>query len=409
MVAEVPDRTRQDGAAALLDAFLEDTGVVGPGPPRRYLWTDAFAVCTLLELDRRGLQPGLPGERLGYRELARVLEGQVHEVLGGHRPDDPRRGPLSGLSAEEAARHPTAGGLRIGKPLPERPAGVPADPREEWDRDGQYFHYLTRWMHALLRMAEADGDPEPLRWALELARAAWLGFRRPDGHLAWKMSVDLSRPLVEGAGRHDPLDGYITLRTLLAAADRLPGATSATLTRELDAAAREMAAMAGIREGRGWATEDPLGLGGLLTDAWRVLQLDTAGADPTAPGLLRHLLDAAWVGLDALARSRLLEQPPARRLPFREIGLAIGLHAVERMKAAVDSTGAPRVTPEVRSRIDQLADTAPLAWRVEELWLDPDLQRVPTWTDHADINGVMLATSLVPDGYLSTSGVRGTD
>ena len=407
MIPEVPDPTRQEGAAALLDAFLRDTGVAGPGPPRRYLWTDAFAVCTLLELDRLGWRPGLPGESRGYRELARVLVAQVHEVLGSHRPDDPRRGPLSGLPGAEAARHPTAGGLRIGKPLPERPAGVPADPGEEWDRDGQYFHYLTRWMHALLRMAEAEGDPDPLRWALELARAAWLGFRRSDGqgpHLAWKMSIDLSRPLVEGAGRHDPLDGFITVRTLLAAAERVPGMASPTLVRELDEAAREMAAMAGIRTGRGWATEDPLGLGGLLTDAWRVLQLVIAGAEPPGSDLLRHLLDAAWAGLDALAGSRHLERAPERRLPFREIGLAIGLHAVERMRAAVEAPGVPTVAPEVRSRIHELADVAPLSRRVEALWLDADLHRLPGWSDHVDINGVMLATSLVPDGYLSIGG-----
>ncbi len=400
MVADVSDRARQDRAAALLDAFLRDTGVSGPGPPRRYLWTDAFAVCTLLELDRRGRTPGLPGEGRSYRELARALVGQVHHVLGSHRPDDPRQGPLSA----DAAGHPTAGGLRIGKPLPERPPGTPPDPREEWDRDGQYFHYLTRWMHALLRMAEADGDPEALRWALELARAAWLGFRRHDGqgpHLAWKMSIDLSRPLVEGAGRHDPLDGTVTLRTLLAAADDVPGAASATLVREIDEAARQMAAMAGIQEGRGWATEDPLGLGGLLVDAWRVLQLGVGGPDPSAPDLLRHLLEAARVGLEELARSRLLEDPPGRRLPFREIGLAIGLHAVERMATAVGSPGGPSVPSDVRSRIHELEGTVPLAGRVEELWLDPDLRRVPSWTEHVDINAVMLATSLVPDGYLS--------
>jgi hypothetical protein len=45
--------------------------------------------------------------------------------------------------------HPTRGGLRIGKQLPERRPGEPYDPQVEWDRDGQYFHYLTKWMHAL--------------------------------------------------------------------------------------------------------------------------------------------------------------------------------------------------------------------------------------------------------------------
>jgi hypothetical protein len=45
------------------------------------------------------------------------------------------------------------GGLRIGKPLKERGANEPIDESLEWDRDGQYFHYLTKWMHALCRAA----------------------------------------------------------------------------------------------------------------------------------------------------------------------------------------------------------------------------------------------------------------
>jgi hypothetical protein len=29
---------------------------------------------------------------------------------------------------------------------------------------------------------------------------------------------------------------------------------------------------------------------------------------------------------------------------------------------------------------------------------------VPTWTEHADINGVVRATSLAPDGYFGFAG-----
>jgi len=37
---------------------------------------------------------------------------------------------------------------------------------------------------------------------------------------------------------------------------------------------------------------------------------------------------------------------------------------------------------------------------IENFWLEPDNQSIRTWKEHADINNVMLATSLVPDGYL---------
>jgi hypothetical protein len=37
-------------ATALMASFAERTGLVSDRPPRRYLWSDAFAVCNLLGL-----------------------------------------------------------------------------------------------------------------------------------------------------------------------------------------------------------------------------------------------------------------------------------------------------------------------------------------------------------------------
>ena len=42
----------------------------------------------------------------------------------------------------------------------------------EWDRDGQYFHYLTKWMHVLHRVARETGENRYHRWAIELAMTA---------------------------------------------------------------------------------------------------------------------------------------------------------------------------------------------------------------------------------------------
>jgi hypothetical protein len=83
-------------------------------------------------------------------------------TLGRHRPADPRQGWISGLDEPEGERHPTRGGLRIGKPLPERGPRERYDPQLEWDSDGQYFHYLTQWMHALHRVSQETGDYLPL-------------------------------------------------------------------------------------------------------------------------------------------------------------------------------------------------------------------------------------------------------
>jgi len=124
-------------ATLLMRQFAERTGLTSDRPTRRYLWTDAFAVCNFLGLAR------LTGER-SYADLALRLVDQVHHVLGRYRADDTRAGWISGLGEREGEAHPTRGGLRIGKALPERGPGEPFDQGLEWDRDGQYFHYLTK-------------------------------------------------------------------------------------------------------------------------------------------------------------------------------------------------------------------------------------------------------------------------
>ncbi|HTY52241.1 MAG TPA: hypothetical protein VMB35_03495, partial [Methanomicrobiales archaeon] len=129
--------TAGETARRIMAEFARLTGLDPPGgSPKRYLWTDAFAVCNYL-----GLSPGAGHERC--RDLALRLVDQVHHTLGRHREDDPRKGWISGLPPDEGERHPAIGGLRIGKRLPERRPGEPSDERLEWDQDGQYFHYLT--------------------------------------------------------------------------------------------------------------------------------------------------------------------------------------------------------------------------------------------------------------------------
>src|SRR6185436_9067173 len=150
-----------------------------------------------------------------YLELALRLVDQVHHVLGRHRSDDGRVGWISGLGEGEGEAHPTRGGLRIGKKLPERRADQAFDDDLEWERDGQYFHYLTRWIHALSQTARATGSATFVAWGRELGKAAHDAFVSPAGggrrrRLRWKMSIDLSRALVGSMGQHDPLDGYLT-------------------------------------------------------------------------------------------------------------------------------------------------------------------------------------------------------
>ena len=153
-------------ATALMTAFAERTGLTGGTPPVRYLWTDAFAVCNFVGLERIWKD----GK---FLNLGRRLIEQVHETLGRHRSDDARSGWISGLPDDEGKLHPTRGGLRIGKRLPERRPKEPFDEYLEWEREGQYFHYLTQWAHALDVMARQTKAPQYAEWAKELVEAAY--------------------------------------------------------------------------------------------------------------------------------------------------------------------------------------------------------------------------------------------
>jgi hypothetical protein len=357
-------RMAREQALELMLGFAERTGLISDRPPDRYLWTDAFAAANFLGL--------------GRTDLATALVDQVHAVLGRHRDDDSRRGPISGLSDVEAETHPTAGGLRIGKRLPERGSAEPIDERAEWDRDGQYFHYLSRWMHALDLLARRTGDVRHARWARELAAATHRAFVR-DGRLAWKLSIDLTRPLVTAMGQHDPLDGYVTCLQLTATAAALGNRDPP----HLDEAADDFGAM--IPAGAGLATADPLGIGGLLTDAWRIEQLrrvDRPGS-PRLEKLGEEVVAAAASGLERYAGSGELEAAASWRLAFRELGLAIGLARAEQLGDA---------------RLEAFAELRTI---INRFWALPEHQARAGWRDHRNINEVMLATSLAPGGYLT--------
>jgi hypothetical protein len=380
------ETARTPAAAALMTRFAERTGLTLRRPPQRYLFTDAFAVCNFLGLARA------TGEGR-WHELAVRLVEQVHHELGRHRHDDRRRGWISGLPEDEAEAHPTRGGLRIGKPLPERRPGERMDPDLEWDRDGQYFHYLTKWMHALDQAARFTGWSTFNVWARELCETAHRAFVRSDGderRMIWKASVDLGRPLVASMGQHDPLDAFVTCKQLdaTAAAQRIASGP------ELDAIASDFERM--IDERR-LATTDPLGIGGLLVDACRLAQLDTRAE------LAGRLLAASLVGLRRWSNDPDLRAAAERRLAFRELGLSIGLAAAAMI---ADGALASRLDDVGRGALEELAQYLPLRDEIESFWLQPHHRDTRAWAEHADIDEVMLATSLLPEGFLALGGPR---
>ena len=396
--ATIESHTRD--AVELMRRYAARTGLIGDNPQKRYLWTDAFAVCNYLGLARTTGEPG-------YHDLALELIDRVHQVLGRHRQDDPRQGWISGLDEAQGEKHPTIGGLRIGKEMPERGPGEIFDQELEWDRDGQYFHYLMRWAYALDQAARTTRDPRYNRWARELAETAVNAFSyspQADAdrqRMYWKMSIDLSRPQVLSMGRHDPLEGYIgNLQLMLTAAElqiQNEGPDLVKVTRQLELMLQQDKLY----------TQDALGIGGMLVDAYQVMQLLPAAAPDLRHKLLLlldRLLTDAIAGLQDFLQTGELRKPAQQRYGFRELGLSIGLHAVERMQlgfkleptlTVVDGIDLSRL----RWQLAVLGDFAPVAARIETFWLQA-IHSGELRSKHQDITEVMLATSLAPAGYL---------
>ena len=373
-------------AKEIMKDFAYSTGLTSDRPQERYLWTDAFAVFNFIGLYMYTREED-------YKKLALLLVDKVHHVLGKHRGDNGRTGWISGLSDEEAEEHPTIRGLRIGKRLPERKPNEPYDPILEWDRDGQYYHYLTKWMLALNRVYQATGDVKYLRWSIELAKTAHKAFTYTseiDGrkHLYWKMSIDLTRPLVPEEGQHDALDGLVTYTELQLTSQ----STKASLP-ELSSEISDLLEMCKERDWSDWVTDDPLGVGELLCMTYRMAMLIINGMKELTE-ILNSILEASYVSLRALLPRDILYLPATSRLAFRELGLAIGLQAIQKLKETSEKL------PINKSRLEAISRHASLADKIQEYWLNPKNQEVYSWQAHRNINMVMLATSLIPEGYL---------
>ncbi|KAI8476258.1 MAG: hypothetical protein J3K34DRAFT_455827 [Monoraphidium minutum] len=345
----------------------------------RYLWTDAFGVCNFCSLY---LETG--EER--FLSQAEALTAAVHATLGFDRAGAAR---LGGATPE----HPTRGGLRIGKP---EAGGA--------DGDGQYLHYLTKWCFALLQLSAAADEPRYLVWALELAEGAFgrfLCLPGPDGgaaRFAWKMSADLSRPLVSSSGNLDALDALVTIKLLRAAGARALGGgggddgdapAAAAGLRRVEAAAAALVAPWWW----GFGPDDPLDLGEAL---WLAHWFSSAGppraaAPAPAPAgggepqaadamddaeLARacdHVAARALAALEALWGGGHFSAPLGRRLGFRELGATLGVQAIicrapELLSAKAWAGRVARLHADWRGALTQRdADITPAMWAASVL------------------------------------------
>ena len=155
-----------------------------------------------------------------------------------------------------------------------------------------------------------------------------------------------------------------------------------------------------ISKGKEWATHDPLGLGGLLSDAYRLVQIVDMG-NSIYKYLLRDTMEDSGMGLAFYSKTNHLKVPADYRLAFRELGLAIGLKAIGRMEDFVN--GHPDSFVPLNQwalRIESLKEYEKLIGVIEKFWMMPENQQSESWKEHENINMVMMGTNLAPDGFL---------
>ncbi|KAI0071742.1 hypothetical protein K474DRAFT_1606392 [Panus rudis PR-1116 ss-1] len=321
----------------------------------RYLWTDAFGVLNFITLYHTT-------KSIIYLHCAARLIETVHTVLGRTRAQDKQ---LPGASPD----HPLAGGLRIGK-----------DDESGPDGDGQYHHYLTLWMFALNRMSVAKGEARYNELAIELAKAIHPAFvvnrDAPRPRMRWKMSMDLSQPLVSSEGNLDPIDGYVVFSLLQKTAG-----DGTILQEEINDYKRIVDTKWRIME-----SDDPLDLGMTL---WTVHWL--AAEEPWAFAVMHRaegdLRELAFV-------NRYFEYPLERRLAFREFGTCLGIQCASSVIDVVENE-----------------DLIKLAFKITEQWEKPGIGSSGKMGRSMERQGlkpitkVMYAAALVPGGELFSQSI----
>jgi hypothetical protein len=112
-------------------------------------------------------------------------------------------------------------------------------------------------------------------------------------------------------------------------------------------------------------------------------------------------LDSSLAGLESYTSQHQLKLPAEYRLAFREFGLSIGLKSIEKLQGWIEQNpGLFNKTHALDFKIKNLMHYSSLSEIIEMFWLESANRETASWMAHRDINMVMLATSLAPDGYL---------
>ena len=207
------------------------------------------------------------------------------------------------------------------------------------------------------------------------------------------MSIDLRRPLVPSMGQHDPLDGFLTCDELRITASALGSAAGGPqLQDELDGLA-EMVASGDLM------TDDPLGIGGLLDGR----RLGIAAREPRRTDGRGARVEGAGGsarGPHALRTPERFGNRPAGGWLSGSWGWPSACAPWEAMPDELARMAGRSPSPQLVALVEALGRDVPLTETIVPFWLDPHQQRAATWSEHLDINEVMLAANLVADGMV---------
>lgn len=315
----------------------EEAGLCSNGQ-RRYLWTDAFGVLAFLSIADAYEREGKHEEAEKYTQAANSLIDIVHRCLGTPRSnkevDSMREDDLS----------PTGYvGLRIGK----------VDSRKVTDYgmryDGQYWHYIDKWLLALARAGRIDDG-------VRIAKSCFpFFFDAGDGSgwgggIRWKLSVDATAPPPLQRARES--DDSLVALIIFSLLENARSGNSPSLTDEV-----RMLKLS-LKGYRPRVTDDPLGWG--LESMY----------DQFIEG---HPRQQALASLQSSAL-----HPSHLSLPFRLYGAIIGA------RIGGEQVASPRIVDKLMEMSIEYEANA--AARGNE--------------EHSSINRVMLAMTLLCPGIL---------
>jgi hypothetical protein len=161
----------------------DEAGLCADGHQRRYLWTDAFGVLCYTSIAEHYKAQGNTTEAEKYKRAADRLVNVVHACLGSPRSNKPEDRMTMDTSS------PTGHvGLRIGKLYSRKVTDY------GMTYDGQYWHYVDKWLLALARSGH-------VKEGIEIAKSCFPYFFDPGedgtgwaGGIRWKLNVDATAP-----------------------------------------------------------------------------------------------------------------------------------------------------------------------------------------------------------------------